>query len=150
VRLIGIFDPVIYGWAQSLEASGLVQLLPFVPQSHAYAEMAASDVLLLITSDDREGRLSHPNKLFEYFAMGRPVLALAPEGDIPRLVREANVGEAIPPRDVDAIVATLNRLIREHKAGQAQALQTSVEQFARFERRELARQLAECLDKLVS
>jgi hypothetical protein len=47
-------------------------------------------------------------------------------------------------------VATLNRLIREHKAGQAQALQTSVEQFARFERRELARQLAERLDKLVS
>jgi glycosyltransferase involved in cell wall biosynthesis len=150
VRLIGIFDRAIYSWAQPFEASGMVQVLPFMPQSQAYAEMVASDVLLLIASDDREGQLSHPNKLFEYFAVGRPVLAIAPEGDISRLVRDANVGEAVSPSDVDGIEAVLRRMIREHKVGGERVLQTHANQFARFERRELTRQLANRLDRLVS
>lgn len=150
VRLIGIFDPVIYSWAQPFEANGMVQVVPFMPQSQAYAEMVASDVLLLIASDDREGRLSHPNKLFEYFAVGRPVLAIAPEGDISRLVCESNVGTSVLPSDVDGIEGALQRLIHEHKLGGELVLPTNAKQFARFERRELARQLANRLDQLVS
>lgn len=149
VRLVGVFDPEVYRWSQPLVERGIVQLVPFMPYAEAVREMTAAHVLLLIAANDREGRLSHPNKLFEYFALGRPILALAPEGDVSRLVREAEAGQAIPPLDVDRIVAALQQLVAEHRAGTSSFVAADHSRFARFERRELTRQLAARLDGLV-
>lgn len=148
VRLIGVFDARIQAWAAPLIERGIVRLLPFMPYAEAYAEMTRADVLLLTTSDDREGRLSHPNKLFEYFAVGRPVLALTPPGDVAQLVREAGVGVAVPPGATEQIVAALRELLRQHQAGQLSRFTPNDPRFARFERRTLAAQLATLLDEL--
>ncbi|HEX6290519.1 MAG TPA: glycosyltransferase [Herpetosiphonaceae bacterium] len=150
LRLVGVFDPDVYHWAEPFVASGMVQIVPFMPYAEAIAEMAAAEVLLLITTDDREGRLSHPNKLFEYFAIGRPVLALAPEGDVSRLVREAGVGQAVPPLAADRIVAALHALLAEHRAGTLGRGAAHAPRIAQFERRELTRQLAARLDALAA
>ncbi|HEY0605210.1 MAG TPA: glycosyltransferase [Herpetosiphonaceae bacterium] len=149
VRLVGVFDPEVYQWSQPLVERGIVQLVPFIPYAEAVREMTAAHVLLLLTANDREGRLSHPNKLFEYFALGRPILALTPEGDVSRLVREADAGQAIPPLDVDQIVAALQQLVADHRAGTPGFVSADSSRFARFERRELTRQLAVRLDGLV-
>ncbi|WP_081752481.1 glycosyltransferase [Kallotenue papyrolyticum] len=149
VRLIGIFDPQIYAWAAPLTQAGLVQLRPFVPQAAAYAEMAAADVLLLLAADDREGRLSHPNKLFEYWGMGRPMLALVPDGDVARLVRDSGTGLTVAPGDVDGIVVALERLLAEHRAGTLTG-QLDPERLRPFERRELTRRLAALLDAVTA
>jgi glycosyltransferase involved in cell wall biosynthesis len=150
VRLVGVFDPDVYRWAEPLVAQGIVQLAPFTAYAGAVAEMASAQVLLLITSDDREGQLSHPNKLFEYFAIGRPILALTPEGDVARLVREAGVGQAMPPLATDQIVAALRRLLADHRAGTLNRVLAQGQRFARFERRELTRQLAMQLEAMVT
>jgi len=143
IRLVGTHDPLIYELAQPLEARGLVRLLPHVPYREAWDEMRSADALLLLSSDDREGRLSHPNKLFEYWAAGRPVLALTPDdGDVARLIRESGTGSAVPPGDVDAIVGALQRLARDARARGTATLAG----LARWERRELTRQLAAVLD----
>lgn len=149
IRLVGVFDSEVYQWSQPLVERGIVQLVPFMPYAQAVGEMTAAHVLLLITANDREGRLSHPNKLFEYFALGRPILALTPEGDVARLVREADAGQAVPPLDVERIVAALQTLLAEHRAGTLSSVAAEDARFARFERRELTRQLAVRLDRLV-
>lgn len=148
VRLIGVFDARIHDWAAPLIEQGIVRLLPFMPYAEAYAEMIRADVLLLTTSDDREGRLSHPNKLFEYFAVGRPVLALTPPGDVAQLVREAGVGVAVPPQETEQIVAALSQFLAEHQADRLSRFRPNDARFARFERRTLAAQLAAQLDAL--
>ncbi len=150
VRLIGIFDQSIYAAARPLEEEGLVRLEPFVPQAAAYAAMADSDVLLLLASDDREGQLSHPNKLFEYFALGRPILALAPHGDVARLIRDANAGETVAPRDTAGIAAALRRLAAAKGSNELARPEGDTRWFARFERRELTRRLAAQLDALLA
>ncbi len=147
VRLIGIFDPEIYAWAAPL--AGLARLESFVPQADAYAAMADANVLLLLASDDREGRLSHPNKLFEYWGAGRPILAIAPPGDTARLVRESGAGIAVAPADVDGIAAALRQLIADHREGRL-AYGVDRERLRPFERRELTRQLAALLDSIAS
>jgi glycosyltransferase involved in cell wall biosynthesis len=150
VRLVGVFDSDVHAWAEPFVARGLIQLASFVPYTAAVAEMSAADALLLLTSDDREGQLSHPNKLFEYFAMGRPILALTPEGDVSRLVREAGVGQAVPPFAVDQIVTALQTLVVKHQAGELQQISPDDSRFAQFERRALTRQLASRLDLLAA
>jgi glycosyltransferase involved in cell wall biosynthesis len=148
VRLVGVCDSEVYHWAEPFVAQGIVQLAPFTPYAGAIAEMAAAHVLLLITADDREGQVSHPNKLFEYFALRRPILALTPEGDVARLVREAGVGLAVPPLATSQIVDALRMLLADHRAGTLNQARTQGTRFTRFERRELTRQLAARLDTL--
>lgn len=148
VRLVGIHDPLIYSLAAPLEASGLVRLLPPVPYHEAWNEMRSAGALLLLSSDDREGRLSHPNKLFEYWAAGRPVLALTPDdGDVARLVRASGVGSALSPGDVDAIVAALQRLIEQ---GDMPGPAAPTGGLRRWERRELTQKLAALFDRVAA
>lgn len=149
VRLVGIHGASIYKWAEPLVAAGIVQLLPFMSYVDAFAEMTAAHVLLLVTSDDREGRLSHPNKLFEYFALGKPMLAVTPPGDVARLVAEAGVGVTVPPREPEQIAAALQTLVEQHRAGALPQFTPNDPRFRRFERRNLTQQLATLLDSLV-
>jgi glycosyltransferase involved in cell wall biosynthesis len=150
IRLVGEFDEQIHAWAEPFVAQGMVTLLPFLSHAEAIAEMVAADVLLLVMTDDWESRIAVPNKLYEYFAVGRPVLALAPEGEITRLVRAVGGGLVVAPFAVDQIVAALERLIKQHTRDQLPRLLPSDPQLRRFQRRELTRQLATLLDELVA
>jgi glycosyltransferase involved in cell wall biosynthesis len=146
VRLIGIFDPQIHRWAAPLIEAGLMKLLPFVPYTESFAEMRSADALLLITTDDREGRVSQPNKLFEYLALQKPILALAPPGDVTTPIEESNAGITVAPRDVGGIVGALRALLSRRDAPQPAP---DADRLARFDRRNLTRQLAALLDRLV-
>ena len=88
-----------------------VYFLPRVP-FHALHEFTCSaDLgLCLIKPSGRSFELSLPNKLFEYFMAGVPVLA----GDTPEIrnvIEATGAGEVTAPADVDAVGASLRRLI---------------------------------------
>jgi glycosyltransferase involved in cell wall biosynthesis len=44
-----------------------------------------------------------PNKLFDYLAAGRPILAASPEGEVGRILRESGAGRVIAPEDPQAL-----------------------------------------------
>jgi len=150
VRCYGLFDPLVHQWAAPLIARGMVELHPFVPHAAAIEATAAADVLLLVISDDLEGRIAVPNKLYEYLAVGRALLALAPPGDVPRLIRTLGVGVAVAPNDADVIAAALRQLIRQHQVGTLPHLASGDPRLDRFERRELTRQLAALLAEVTA
>ena len=150
VQFIGTFAPQIHRWAAPLVAAGLVEFLPFVPHALAIQHMAGADVLLLVLNDDWEGRIAHTNKLFEYLALGQPILALAQEGEVTRLLRTEAAGLSAPPRDVDAIAVALRQLMALHAAGQLRAAAPDPDRFRRFHRRQLAGRLARLLDQMAS
>jgi hypothetical protein len=91
-----------------------------------------------------------PNKLYEYLAVGRALLALAPPGDVPRLIHTLGAGVAVAPSDVDAIAAVLQQLIVQHQAGTLPHLVPNDPRLAQFERRELTRQLAMLLAEVTA
>ena len=150
VRCYGLFDPLVHQWAAPLITRGMVELHPFVPHAEAIEATATADVLLLVISDDLEGRIAIPNKLYEYLAVGRALLALAPPGDVPRLIRTLGAGVAVAPADVDAITTTLRQLIRQHHAGTLPRLAPNDPRLDQFERRELTRQLAALLAEVTA
>lgn len=51
-----------------------------------------------------------PSKIFESFAMGLPVLMGVPEGEATGIVNKEQAGLVIPPQDVDAMVAAIEKL----------------------------------------
>lgn len=87
-----------------------IEYRPPVPASAVIDTIAGADLgLVLIQPICLSYELSLPNKLFEYAAAGLPVLA----SDLPvigTIVRQAGIGEVVPPDDIPAIAHALRTL----------------------------------------
>ena len=105
--------------------------------------MRAADLLFLPMQGLPHGERATivPGKTYEYLAARRPILAAVPAGDARDFVRAADAGDTVLPDDVDGMAAVLQTRIAAGRAAD-RALDASV---ARFERRELTRQLAAVL-----
>jgi glycosyltransferase involved in cell wall biosynthesis len=124
---------------------GVVQLRGPVPYTQSLVEMTRADLLLLLDAAGR--RIGVPAKLYEFVGAGRPILALGEaDGDTAWVLRECAVPHRVaPPGDAAAIERALEELIAEIDSGAA-AGPTGPGRL-RFTRENLARQLAEILDR---
>ncbi|MGY1708784.1 glycosyltransferase [Geodermatophilus sp. SYSU D00758] len=85
-------------------ASDRVTLAGFLPHDQVPGVLAALDVLALPSAYEEMGSV-----LTEAMAAGLPVVASA-VGGIPEVVRDGETGLLVPPGDVDALAAALDRL----------------------------------------
>lgn len=73
-----------------------VRLFGFMPQEEALRWVEETDYLLLTMTDP----ISLPGKLFEYLAMGKPILAFSPPGgEVDRLLSDTGAGSCVHPCD---------------------------------------------------
>jgi glycosyltransferase involved in cell wall biosynthesis len=87
---------------------GLVEIVPSKPRREILREMVSASCLLLL----QPGTLvSIPGKLFEYVAAGRPILAIAENGETSDLVRASGRGLAVLPGDQPGIEQAIETLI---------------------------------------
>jgi 2-deoxystreptamine N-acetyl-D-glucosaminyltransferase/2-deoxystreptamine glucosyltransferase len=89
------------------ERAERVTLAGFVAHDAVPAVLASLDVLVLPSAYEEMGSV-----LTEAMAAGLPVVASA-VGGIPEVVRDGETGLLVPPGDVDALAAALDRLVRE-------------------------------------
>jgi hypothetical protein len=83
-----------------------LRLLGFMSQSEALRRTEETDYLLLTMTND----ISLPGKLFEYLAMGKPILALTPaHGEVARIVGETRAGWHEDAADRAAVQAMIGR-----------------------------------------
>jgi glycosyltransferase involved in cell wall biosynthesis len=86
----------------------IVEPVARVPRRQSLQEMLSASALLLIQPGTT---VSVPGKLYEYFATGRPILAMTAEGETAALVRASGNGVAVPPDDERRIEAALVEMI---------------------------------------
>ena len=80
-----------------LERDDLIQLL------------LKADALLLPMTPNYYSDIGLPTKLLEYMACGRPILCIS-SGESARIVKEANCGIIVPPRDSSGLVTAILEL----------------------------------------
>lgn len=111
-----------------------VRLLGFQPQKEALRLAAECDYLLLTMTND----FSLPGKLFEYLALGRPVLALSPGGgEVDRLLSATRGGWCAPHDDGGAVERLLMNAWARLRDGQS-IFEPDWEEIRRYERPRLA------------
>lgn len=109
-----------------------------VPKREVPRWLARADVCVLPyqAKDFFGGAL--PNKVFDYLAAARPLLAAAPEGEVTRLVRDADCGVCVPPEDPRAMAGAIRGLADDPDGRRAMGLRGREMALERYDRRVLA------------
>jgi glycosyltransferase involved in cell wall biosynthesis len=118
----------------------------YVAHENAISLMVSADVLCTLLSDLPGAGRVVPAKLFEYMATGRPILAIAPRGEMGDLLSEYPPSQLIVPADVVGIARYLATGLRKHLDGVPDSSNTS--DISRYSRAGQTRQLAELLNSL--
>jgi glycosyltransferase involved in cell wall biosynthesis len=111
VRFVG---RIVDTEARHFEDTELLGLRRFgyVEHARALSHLAESHAALCILDQVDGVERIYPAKIFEIMRLGRPCLALAPEGALASLVRKHRLGDVVHPRDSEAIARTLSRMLR--------------------------------------
>jgi glycosyltransferase involved in cell wall biosynthesis len=131
VKLLLIGDGTMMPQIRALvDAKGIndaVRFTGLVPQNQGPAHLAAADILVSPQLQNADGSefFGSPTKLFEYMAMGRPVVASA-VGQMRDVIDDDANGILVPANDANALANALARLVRDaglrHRLGAAARL----------------------------
>jgi hypothetical protein len=130
----------------------VVTLVAPVPVSEAYSIIAGSDALLLTLGFRECSRYVVPAKLYDYLAIGRPVIAFVPEGEASSLLADRTVHGVISRDDPAAVAPIMDRLYSNWQRGQSRmgVASLNVDAWPRFWRSHLARRLRDLLGEIVA
>ena len=111
-RFLGDFRSVDREWAEKLGLGDRLELIPYAPRATSLALQRDSEALLLLIPDaGGRGKGVLSGKVFEYVAVGRPILAaVPPDGAAAALIRDTGAGVVVPPDDVTALRHALEEL----------------------------------------
>jgi len=118
-----------------------VRIIDWVPYDVCINNMANANALLLFAQG---GGDQIPAKVFDYLRINRPIFAIAEDGETKRLLEPFANAFVADPRRVEDIQAKFLGLIR--RIGDGGKLLDDGANIDRYSRRELARQLSECLN----
>ena len=146
LTLIGTLDSAARA---ELATSGLAEHIRCQGQlDHATTiqAMRAADVLLLVANTTPGAEATVPGKLFEYLAVGRPVLAIAPpDSSTADVLTQTGAGWLAPAGDSAAIAYALHAAFQAHQEGSSKM--PEAREVARFDRRVLTGELARIFDQ---
>lgn len=152
LRMVFVGNPIYAGrsldaWAEAAGVGRCVQVLGSKPHAEALALSAGSDALLLSCSVGEGASLQVPNKLFEYLALKRPILAAVAPGSPVHDILEAASADAIvhESHETEALAGAISALSTGRHASPDEAW-SGVD---RFDRRHRARELAEVFHRVV-
>lgn len=126
--------------------AGIVRLIDQVPYRESLRHLAQSDALLLL----QPGTMTQvPSKLFEYIALGKPILAVSPrDGATSRLVLDESLGRVADADSIEEIATAVEDLYRIWRQGGAVGAANGAR--SKFDVRNVTAVLAEKFDDLLN
>lgn len=121
----------------------MVEELGYVNHDAATSLMSSADVLIATLADLPGADRVLPAKVFEYMAVRRPILAIAPRGELWSILERCPQATCFEPGDIDGLAGHLRTLLPGQGAGTPPSVEPT--STAEFERSSQAGQLAAIL-----
>lgn len=149
VRFYGPGNELLAKEIEECRVSTIVNYHGMVPQAIAFKKQRESQILLLLNWEDQKEKGVYPQKVFEYLAAQRPILATGGFGDdvVKELLDEINAGAYAPT--VEDIKNILQELYSEYKLKGKIDYGGDVEKINKYSHREMAGKFVEVLDSLM-
>lgn len=145
LKFIGRFGAEILEMFQEPTVAQCIETISYLPHGESIKHLMTSDSLLLVVDEYAGGEEIVPGKVFEYIGAGRPIIAIAHEGAIAELLRETRTGLVARNDDVVAIERVILEYYTDYLYNKS-AYTPDTKAIARYERKEITRQLALLLD----
>ncbi len=146
VHVVGDTKPAEWAAAYAHGLEDVVTFLPPVSRREAHQYQLDADALLLVTAAGQ--RSVATLKLFDYIGAGVPILALAADNAAAEIVTGYDLGITAAPDDPLAIMHAIEAMMADWRAGKTWPGFAAAQ--AQFERRALARALAQRFDQLLA
>jgi glycosyltransferase involved in cell wall biosynthesis len=125
--------------------------IAYVPHSESIRYLLKADAMLLLIDENKYSKMILSGKVFEYVGTagitGKPILAIAPEGEAADLIRETSTGEIIHHNNSTALRETLlkyyNRFFENNNT-----FSPDKAKIAQYDRKKLTEKLADILNKI--
>jgi hypothetical protein len=119
---------------------------PYVDHSAAIDLLCRAGGLSVLLSDVPGAERVVPAKVFEYLAARRPILGIAPRGELWDVLGDCPGARLLEPTDIDGIASYLAEETRRHREGRGLDLRNW--DVSQYDRRNQAFRLAQLLDDL--
>ena len=149
VTLVGHLTSAEARDAAKLTSSGVVQTVEEADRAESLRFQQQGDLLLLVDHPRPWPASNLPNKLFEYLALKRPILALCTAGMVADTIAELKAGVCVAPDDPSAIARAVERLYQAFASGTLKH-HACTAPLNRFHRRFLTQQLAQRFDEVLA
>ncbi len=127
--------------------SDVVRIEPFTSYKKCVGYQKGADVLVLIIGPEEDTNIMMTQKVFEYLASERPILALTASGPCAALIKSLDAGRLVAPDDVAGIKDAIAELFADWCKGKLHGVsRMNIQQFSR---RDIAERLAFALYKLL-
>jgi glycosyltransferase involved in cell wall biosynthesis len=144
----GEMEPRLKALAGELGLSNVI-FIPAQPLRRVPDFITAADVCLVPTKNHDFFRMTLHNKLFDYMAGARPIIATVPPGEAQALVERAGAGLAIPPEDKISLAAALLELRGDPEARRRYGQSGRRYVMEHYLRSQLAMRLVSVLDDIL-
>ena len=107
-------------WEKWIEAQGLgdkVQIHDYMPYEKTLLYMRDSDILLLPYSLHQHMKICLPVKIYDYFALEKPILYYGPQGQIWEIINETKTGYCRLPDDSDGVMVDMSLIYDSYFVG---------------------------------
>lgn len=134
LKFIGTVGPHIKKSLEELGLNDRVEYSGFLPYGEVVKEMLRASYLLVCATEPRH----LPGKLFEYLRTGKPIIAFGDDnGEVEEILHETNAGMLFPYNSP-----------AEEFFLKADTLKTDIEKVRKFDRKSIARDMAEILGSI--
>lgn len=114
IQFAGVFDYPGYcentDYVYELGLERQVEILGHLPHRRALEALQEADILIMIGDTGPDSGSYIPGKLYEYMAIGHPILALSLPGESTQIIEKFHLGEVVDPSSVEQIKSGIVKL----------------------------------------
>ncbi|MBD3375618.1 glycosyltransferase [candidate division KSB1 bacterium] len=110
-RFIGRMGDPLKQQIKDSRVGQIFEFKPYMPHTRSIAHLKSTDYCLLIIDDVPGNSAILTGKLFEYIGVGKPILALVPQGNAAELIEDLNLGKVINPQNAIEISQVLRSIV---------------------------------------
>lgn len=149
---VGRMGADIFDFIHNCELKEIIEHVPYVPHTESIKFLLKSDAMLLLIDEDKYSKMILSGKVFEYLGAalltGKPILAIAPEGEAADLIRETSAGEIIPHNNKEYLSKVFMKYYNAFLSGKKEVSSVNREAVKQYERKLLTGKLAEVFEKI--
>ena len=149
LRIVGTLHNENSALVDEFSLGDIVNITGYVSHSECINMILESSALVYILWDSDKPVCAIRNKLYEYIAAKRPILALVPDGDSKDLIKAYGHGIFARPANADEIAEKMYQLYKKWK-NNALFFEANDEFIKQFELKKLTKQLVSIIDQIYS